>query len=173
MQEQLSTTIPVRACTGCGQVFAATTDNFYRNNKTGDGLTQQCKACKRAVQKEWRARNPEYALAYLREYRRRVRVDGLTIDKVRHIRLRAKVLGHYGGDPPRCACCGETTNEFLGMDHINGGGRQHLREIGTRNLYRWLPKAGFPDGFQVLCHNCNLSKGFYGMCPHQRTRPQP
>jgi hypothetical protein len=24
----------------------------------------------------------------------------------------------------------------------------------------------FPDGFQVLCHNCNLAKGYYGECPH-------
>jgi hypothetical protein len=140
MQEQSSTVIPVRACTGCGQVFAATTDNFYRNNQTRDGLTQQCKACKRAVTKEWRARNP---------------------------------LRHYGGDPPHCACCGEATDEFLCLDHINGNGAAHRRAVGTKNMYRWANQHGFPDGFQVLCHNCNCAKGFYGICPHQRTRPQP
>jgi hypothetical protein len=173
MQEQSSTVIPVRACTGCGQVFAATTDNFYRNNQTRDGLTQQCKACKRAVTKEWRARNPEYAPAYLREYRHRVLADGMTVDRRRHVRLRAKVLRHYGGDPPHCACCGEATDEFLCLDHINGNGAAHRRAVGTKNMYRWANQHGFPDGFQVLCHNCNCAKGFYGICPHQRTRPQP
>ena len=24
--------------------------------------------------------------------------------------------------------------------------------------------------FQVLCHNCNMSKGFYGYCPHEKER---
>jgi hypothetical protein len=30
-----------------------------------------------------------------------------------------------------------------------------------------LIKNNFPDGFQVLCHNCNMSIGLYGYCPHQ------
>ena len=34
-------------------------------------------------------------------------------------------------------------------------------------IYRWLIKHKFPPGIQVLCHNCNLAKGYYGACPHQ------
>jgi hypothetical protein len=33
-----------------------------------------------------------------------------------------------------------------------------------------LAKHGYPDTFQLLCHNCNLARGFYGTCPHQRHR---
>ncbi len=33
--------------------------------------------------------------------------------------LRAKVLSHYGG---KCSCCGESTPEFLAIDHTEGGG---------------------------------------------------
>ena len=82
--------------------------------------------------------------------------------------LRIKVLTHYGGDPPRCACCHETTLEFLGLDHINGGGRQQRKTIKKR-WWEWLRQQGFPPGFRVLCHNCNQAIGVYGYCPHQAT----
>lgn len=78
-------------------------------------------------------------------------------------RLRAAIFDHYG---TKCVCCGETEPKFLCIDHINGGGAKHVREIGG-NFYHWLKKSGYPEGFQVLCHNCNMAKGFYGSCPHQ------
>lgn len=53
--------------------------------------------------------------------------------------------------------------------HVNGGGKQHRLEVGFGQVfYRWLKKNDYPEGYQVLCHNCNLAKGFYGTCPHQR-----
>lgn len=82
-----------------------------------------------------------------------------------HQRQRLFVLQQYGS---QCACCGEKQDKFLSMDHIDGGGSQHrkaLNRIGTR-FYRWLVDQGFPKGYQVLCHNCNMAKGFYGQCPH-------
>jgi hypothetical protein len=29
-----------------------------------------------------------------------------------------------------------------------------------------LARNGFPDGYRVLCHNCNMALGQYGYCPH-------
>ena len=29
-------------------------------------------------------------------------------------------------------------------------------------------KNNFPKGFQILCHNCNIAKGHYGKCPHEK-----
>ncbi len=69
----------------------------------------------------------------------------------------------YGG---KCACCGEDRPEFLGIDHINGGGNKHRKEEGIHSLSRWLRKNKYPEGFRVLCHNCNISIGSYGYCPH-------
>jgi hypothetical protein len=77
--------------------------------------------------------------------------------------LRLEVLNFYGG---KCACCGEAEICFLAIDHINGGGNKHRKEIGGSKIYFWLKANNFPSGFQVLCHNCNLAKGFYGICPH-------
>lgn len=83
----------------------------------------------------------------------------------RNRRLRLGVLKHYGGDPPRCACCGVREIEFLSLDHVNGGGRQHRKSIKIR-WWEWLLRHGLPEGFRVLCHNCNQSIGIYGYCPH-------
>lgn len=85
-----------------------------------------------------------------------------------HISLRYEVLNHYSKGTPCCVCCGEDQYEFLSLDHIEGGGNQHRQEVP--HVYRWLKRNEFPIGYQVLCHNCNLAKGFYGECPHQVKR---
>ena len=67
-----------------------------------------------------------------------------------------------------CACCEEDRQEFLAIDHINGGGKRHFQELGKSGtgFYTWLKKQGYPDGYRVLCHNCNQSLGNFGYCPH-------
>ncbi len=78
---------------------------------------------------------------------------------------RVKVLKHYGGDPPKCACCSENKLEFLSLDHIHGGGNKQRQSIKIR-WWEWLLKNNLPTGFRVLCHNCNQAIGVYGYCPH-------
>lgn len=87
-------------------------------------------------------------------------------------RLRDAALAAYGN---ACACCGEATWEFLGIDHMNGDGAAHrIALTGSRYqgggtvMYRWLKRNGYPAGFRVLCHNCNAARGYYGYCPHER-----
>jgi hypothetical protein len=86
-----------------------------------------------------------------------------------HRRLREEAIHHYGG---ACACCGETELAFLAIDHIEGGGRAHRQAIGWggSNLYGWLHRMGYPTGFRCLCHNCNVARGMYGICPHTELR---
>lgn len=70
-------------------------------------------------------------------------------------RLKLKILENYGG--PVCVGCGETELIVLQIDHINGGGNKHRKDIGgCRNTYRWLRDNNFPPGFRVLCVNCNI-----------------
>lgn len=78
-----------------------------------------------------------------------------------HIERKLKVLKKYSGEHPECACCGENHVEFLGIDHIDGCGSEHLKELRNKKitLYQWLIKSNFPEGFQVLCLNCNMVKG--------------
>ena len=67
---------------------------------------------------------------------------------------RIAIFNAYGN---KCASCGESIQEFLQIDHINGGGRKHKRSL-SMNFYAWLVKNNFPKGFQILCANCNQEK---------------
>ena len=119
----------------------------------------RCRLCRNEYERQHRKNNPRVAarehLAAFR-YRQQSRMTALV---------------QYGGDPPRCACCGEATPEFLAIDHINGGGnrdRKQSKKTAGINWYHWLKQQGWPTGFQVLCFNCNAAKAYYKICPHQR-----
>lgn len=77
-----------------------------------------------------------------------------------------EALRHYGGINPTCKCCGESNMKFLTIDHIEGGGSEHRRGSAKGGIGFWLKKNEYPDGFQILCFNCNCGKGIYGVCPH-------
>ncbi len=63
-------------------------------------------------------------------------------------------LAAYG---QQCVRCGFPDIRALSIDHIDGGGSQHRREI-RRHFYRWLIANNFPPGFQTLCMNCQFIK---------------
>jgi hypothetical protein len=87
---------------------------------------------------------------------------------IAHRQIRLLVLQAYSQEEPSCACCGESILAFLTLDHINGGGRAHRSQYsGTLGVYREVKRFGFPVGYQVLCFNCNLARGFYVTCPHE------
>lgn len=111
---------------------------------------KQCKRCRDHV-RAWKAANKELILSNHRDYTRRVRLA---------------VLAAYG---TCCACCGESEETFLAIDHIGGGGCKHIKSLKV-TFYRWLQINGYPPGFQTLCHNCNWGKHVCGECPHKRSR---
>lgn len=79
-----------------------------------------------------------------------------------------KIYEHYGNGLVQCSCCGEKEVRFLSVDHINQNGADHRREIGGGHLYNWLVKNNFPEGFQILCLNCNHGRFLNaGICPHK------
>lgn len=132
----------MKTCRRCSKVYPNTIE-FFHQDKRYRTTQSYCKPCWNELHRKWTHQ------------------------------LRVEVLKHYGGDPPKCACCGEARIEFLSMDHENNDGAQHRQEIkasGARTIYSWIKKHGYPVGFRVLCHNCNLSRGFYGYCPHEKER---
>lgn len=106
--------------------------------------------------KKYREKNKEHIKKQKKEY-------GI----ISRAYIKKQVFDHYGWS---CKCCGEDTKEFLTIDHINGGGTKHRKEIKgwATHFYRWLVKNNFPKGYQVLCMNCNFAKGHFGICPHMR-----
>lgn len=90
--------------------------------------------------------------------------------KLRRRKERLECLIHYGGNPPKCACCGELEIRFLTVDHTNNNGAEHRLKIKRINIYYWLKNNAFPEGFQILCFNCNMGKAQNnGVCPHRES----
>ena len=110
-------------------------------------------------------------------YHERYRDRELRYGKKRRRELKLEIFNKYGG--PVCVCCGERHLEFLSIDHINGQGSLHRRQIAEergksyrsgQKFYDWLKQNNFPTGFQVLCFNCNFAKGHFDKCPHDVER---
>ena len=134
-----------KRCAACGLIKPVS--EYYKVTRYSGSQTSRCKLCLARYRDENRP--------YLRDM----------VNRSQH-KLRAETLKVYGG---QCACCGEARIEFLVLDHINGGGNAHRREVGRyggANFYRILRQQGWPLGFRVLCWNCNFAIGHYGYCPH-------
>lgn len=151
-----------RICSKC-KIWKPTT-HFTLTKHSKCLYYPRCKVCR---SKDW--------LDYKTKPGREFRLEKQRLyskQKGRHIRELA-LKAYSKSNNPFCKCCGETTYEFLAIDHINGGGNKHRRDTtnkcGSYNMYCWLKRNNYPEGFQVLCHNCNLAKGFYGVCPHQKS----
>lgn len=99
-----------------------------------------------------------YCETHAREYSTRVSDHKRSV----YVALRRAVFGYYGG---KCECCGDSTLEFLTIDHVAGVKPSGVPEWG-RDLYMWLVRNDYPDGFRALCHNCNFAYGVHGICPH-------
>jgi len=150
-----------KICSKC-KIQRSLTD-FYKNGKYKHS---ECKECKRLREKVRYAQNPQKIYARTQAYIKNNPEKQRQWQRDYTKRQRAKVLEYYGKS---CACCKENNVEFLAIDHINGGGTKHLKELGIRggSFYLWLIKNNFPPEFRTLCHNCNTSLGHYNYCPHQ------
>ena len=153
---------------------------FYPHLETKDRLNPWCKDCTRLINKAWYAKNKEVASKNGAKWRavnrKHIRLKQNARNKAypevvkessrKAVRKRKLlIIEHYGG---KCVCCGEEHIEFLTIDHINNNGAAHKKELGGSSaLYHWLKRNNYPkDDFQLLCMNCNFSKGKYGYCPH-------
>lgn len=90
------------------------------------------------------------------------------ITKKWYLDTKIEVFNKYGNE---CICCGESNLKFLTIDHINQDGAEHRKQDPSSvTLYRWLKKHNYPDGFQVMCFNCNMGRNINGgICPHKDT----
>ena len=150
-------------CVRCGK-FPPAQDRF------------ECKSClAKAVRKTAAIRAKRESEGLCKKCGKSLPADGklhchncLERNNAKNLEIKTKVMNHYGG---KCACCGEDNLIFLSIDHINGGGDKHRRELGSGGgrLYRWIVSNNYPNDFQVLCFNCNQGRAVNGgVCPHQQ-----
>jgi hypothetical protein len=95
----------------------------------------------------------------------------MTKDQVYRRNLRQRLFAIYG---TFCACCGETEQSFLTIEHIDGTGAEHRRQYksgqgsDSKALYRELINSSPPNpNIRIYCFNCNWGKFVHGECPHQ------
>jgi len=137
-------------------------------------LRTQVKASYQKNKEKYREKSKEYYRNHKRELYETHKIwvkseRGKLKIKIWQQNFKLEVLIHYGGSPPKCACCGETNVEFLTIDHINGEGHKQRKTqgLGTQ-FYYWLKRNNFPEGFRVLCYNCNCGRAKNGgICPHK------
>ena len=107
---------------------------------------------------------------------------------------RLEILQYYSkrlsrSNIPCCNCCGLNSHiDFLEFDHIAGkkemDSEPELMKLGYSSkfsnnfLHHWIINNKFPDGFQILCKNCNSAKGMiknHNECPmkNKHTNKKP
>lgn len=126
----------------------------------------------REYKRQYRQNNPEQKhqsdIAYRKRNREKIRAKNKiyyreNIEQYAKIRLawglalKQEVMTVYSKGVPQCVRCGYSDIRALSIDHINGKGSVHRRMINN-TTYRWLKKQGFPEGYQVLCMNCQFIK---------------
>ena len=165
---------PTRRCSGCGKIKSL--DQFYPRADRYTGTTSRCRECTKAGTRRYQEANRDKINAGSRRWRAQNPDRAREKDRKARASNRAKVFDHYGW---ACACCG--TTEDLCIDHLNGDGGAHRRELfgsqrgaSGHGMYRWLIRSNFPSDFQTLCRPCNRSKGMSPRCwlPHPQAEPR-
>ena len=147
-------------CHKCDRTLPKT--EFYSNKRKPDGLGTACKVCAKQQGREHRNRHPERV--YLRELAAK--------NELKH-----EVFSQYCDEGVKCKRCGFSDLRALTIDHIDGNGNQHRKSIGRNSgctFYRWLKQQAYPEGFQVLCMNCQFIKRFEKgeNNAHKKNRPR-
>lgn len=187
-------------------ILSKQTENDYLLNSVKFNMDEAELERRRVNQRNYRARNPDKVRKRNKKYREMNRSELMKIsrqyyavnkeglvkrkrdyvqansekvaacNKAARTKARTAALTVYGGPSPECGCCSENDSDSLCIDHVNGGGNAHRKQIGRLagySFYVWLKKNGYPSGFRVLCLNCNDAMGIFGYCPHQGRPEKP
>src|SRR3990167_3965610 len=164
--------VAVRVCRRCRITTTEDRSSWYVESRRADGLSWWCRPCVLDSNKTRYWADPE-------KHRRRARrPENRTYAATSRCRVRDEVIRLFG---EHCACSGCYVDDriFLQVDHINGNGAAHRKELGTNSrnttlFYKWL--LNNPDRhheFRLLCGPCNQSCGTRGVCPVDHRRPYP
>lgn len=123
-------------------------ERYYQKNK------------KKIISKttQWQKENPEKKKESAKKTYQKHKEKMLMGCRDRRITLKLELLNHYSQNKLECNVCGFNDIDCLALDHINGGGSLDRKKEPSSYFYRRLKREGFPEGFQVLCNNCNWKK---------------
>ena len=110
-------------------------------------------------------------IAYMKKYRIRTANHRHLLHKNYVLKIKREVLTHYGKGNVQCVLHYKNFPlekpvidiRVLTIDHINGDGAKQRKRLGKilpsgHPFYRWLKNNSYPNGYQVLCMNCQFIK---------------
>lgn len=161
----------MRKCKHCNKLLPP--EGFYWSKGKINGY--KCRTCTKSDTRRYAvAINPKTGLSNRNTWYYKFRENNL--DRMTRYRntVREKVISHYSSGTMSCKCCGELEPKFLAIDHIIPAGRSYKGKSKSGEprdglgFLLWLKKNGFPEGYRILCHNCNLGRSINnGVCPHK------
>ena len=166
-----------KLCAGCGKTKHVS--EFGTQLDKADGLTYSCKDCKNGRSRKWKKKNRksvyEYNKVYKEEHKEQLKkawhkwakkTGYYKKEKVNRSKIKERFIRMYG---TVCSCCGESRKEFLTLEHIHGQIGVKIKESGSKAYTKAVAKYD-PEVYDLLCMNCNFSRGKYGYCPHDNER---
>jgi len=122
---------------------------------------------KREYNRNYRQKHNEELKSYFANYykNRRDRLVHLSQGAKSRLKLKKEILTYYGNGSCACVLCGFSDIRALTLDHKSGDGHHRSEEkVGNKTSgYYWyvqLKHAGYPEGYQTLCSNCQRIKQF-------------
>lgn len=145
-------------CKLCANKYSL--ENYHKNQEH-----------RKAVNKIWRTKNRERIQKKSREQYRINTAQKLAYSKKYAQKVKVELVSHYAPDM-RCQCedtncwhqerCTVNNLRILTMEHPNGGGNKQRKQLAIQGttFYLWLRRNNYPEGFQVLCMNCNWMRRY-------------
>jgi|SRR3990167_901244 len=143
-----------KTCSKCGVTKLLA--EFYAHKNGKHGRQSSCKECDRTYSSAYHKDRPQENLKATKRWQanhpgaHNLRCASYTE------KIKLEVFEHYGG---ACVHCGITDPDVLTIDHIAQNGAEHRKSMsgGRKNsMASWLRSNGYPEGFRLLCYNCNI-----------------
>src|SRR3990167_2010786 len=134
----------IKECCRCREIKLIT--EFSKRNRTSDGLSSYCRECEKIE-------NKKLVDKYKTSNNETFRANKAKASKKHSNKIKQTLFDVYGR---KCACCGETTEEFLTLEHIKGQNGKKYKS--GYEAWKEAIKEYKPDLYEVLCMNCNFVK---------------
>jgi len=152
--------------------------NKDRISKTNKEYSDKNKEKIKAAKHEYYLENKDEIVKRVCLYAKNNRIEHNARGRKTKQKLKVETFSHYCDGDIICKMCNKENDlQILTIDHIDGNGSEHRRELGGSNIgghqfYGWLKKNGYPEGFQVLCFNCQFRKRAIELKPKNPTHLQ-
>lgn len=147
-----------KVCNDCGEEKPLSEFRLQsRRTRSGKPYREPyCTPCRNARNRSYYNTSKEERTAQMLEYR---------------WGIKQQAIERYGG---ACDCCGEDTMSFLTLTEKELQ-KEEPKQQGWYSagftLARYVIKHDFPDGYIVLCFNCEAGRVQNGICPHKDELP--